>query len=270
MFRNIALRLIILCAIVCAGSAHAATDPTVEQVYEAARAGRLQEAQQMINQVLRDHPRSGKAHYVAAELYAKARDRSRARQELETAQALEPGLPFAAPAAVRALQEELSQSGPQRVLRTVPSARWSPPWATVIVVLAAIAILWLIFRRRSPAASAYSPQYTGGAPTSPGVPVSPSGATTSANVGSGTGSGIASGLASGVAVGAGVVAGEELARHLLSSDRGEVDASQANPPVEGPTQNDDMGGNDFGVSDGKSWDDDGGAGGQDGNDDDWT
>jgi len=44
-----------------------ATDPTVHQIYEAAQAGHFDQAQQMLDQVLRDHPKSGKAHYVVAE-----------------------------------------------------------------------------------------------------------------------------------------------------------------------------------------------------------
>ncbi len=48
-----------------------AADPTMDQIYEAAASGHLDQAQQMITQVLADHPTSAKAHYVQAELYAK-------------------------------------------------------------------------------------------------------------------------------------------------------------------------------------------------------
>src|ERR1700736_5079560 len=48
-----------------------AADPTMNQIYDAAAAGHLDQAQQMITQVLADHPNSAKAHYVQAELYAK-------------------------------------------------------------------------------------------------------------------------------------------------------------------------------------------------------
>jgi len=48
------------------GTALADTDPTVHQIYEAASSGHLDQAQQMMDQVLRDHPESAKAHYVQA------------------------------------------------------------------------------------------------------------------------------------------------------------------------------------------------------------
>ena len=38
------------------------TDPTPKMIYEAAAAGHLDQAQQMIDQVLKDNPKSGKAH----------------------------------------------------------------------------------------------------------------------------------------------------------------------------------------------------------------
>ena len=49
-------------------------DPSAHQIFQAVSAGRLAEAQQMVDQVLRDHPRSGEAHFVAAEVYAREGD----------------------------------------------------------------------------------------------------------------------------------------------------------------------------------------------------
>src|SRR5579864_2012537 len=69
-----------------------AADPTMNQVYEAAAAGHLDQAQQMITQVLADHPNSAKAHFVQAELYAKEGKNALARSELGTAERLNPGL----------------------------------------------------------------------------------------------------------------------------------------------------------------------------------
>src|ERR1700761_7626120 len=102
--------LVLIAALVFAGPVLAQADPTLHQIYEAAQAGNLTQAQQMVDQVLRDHPKSAKAHYVAAELYAREGKFPSARQELGTAQTLEPGLPFARADAVRALQREVSQS----------------------------------------------------------------------------------------------------------------------------------------------------------------
>ena len=75
-------------------------------------------------------------------------------------------------------------------------------------------------------------------------------------MGGGMGSGIVSGLATGVAVGAGVVAGEELAHHFLDGDRtGGATSDNGGNWDQSGTNNDDMGGADFGVSDNGSWDD---------------
>ena len=273
MFKNPMPYLILVIAIAFAGPVLAAADPTLNQVYEAARSGHVAQAQQMMSQVLRDHPRSAKAHYVSAELYARQGDLTTARQELSTAEQLEPGLPFANPASVQALRRELSQAPPAHTLPAFESqAHSSFPWAAVVVVVAGIGVLWLFMRRRSsPATSQYAGQYPGAAPTPPGGAPGPGGAGVAPNVGGGIGSGIAGGLASGLAVGAGVVAGEEIAHHFLDSGRHEGGAPPAaNEPVENP-QNPDMGGSDFGVPDGSSsWDDDGGGSGGDGGGDDWT
>ena len=77
------------------------SDPTVSQVYDAARAGKLDQARQMMNQVLANHPHSARAHYVAAEVDADLKNFGEAREELKTAEQIDPGLPFANSEAVR-------------------------------------------------------------------------------------------------------------------------------------------------------------------------
>src|SRR5687767_9962280 len=104
MLKNTRSCLMLILAIAFAAPVLADNDPSLSQVYQEARTGHLSQAQRMMDQVLRDHPRSAKAHYVTAELYAAAGNPSMARQELNIAEALEPGLPFATPASVRALQ----------------------------------------------------------------------------------------------------------------------------------------------------------------------
>lgn len=193
-----------------------AADPTMNQVYEAARSGHLDQAQQMITQVLAHRPNSAKAHYVQAEIYAKEGQNSLARVELGNAERLNPGLTEFTPQSVQELKAQLGSAtgarraiGPQIV--SIP-ARSAPhfPWGGLIVGLIAVCLLMMLFRRRAP----YS-QYPvsgpggGGAPTGYGPGYGP------APMGGGLGSGIAGGLASGLAVGAGVVAGEELAHHFL-------------------------------------------------------
>jgi hypothetical protein len=236
-----------------ASIAFGAGDPSVQQVYDAARAGHLDQAQQMLDQVLRDHPSSAKAHYVQAELYAKEHRSDLARRELANAERLSPGLSFARPEAVRTLREELSRpTSAHALLGSSPTAT-TFPWGIALLIAVAIGVvLWMLLRRRNSPAP-YS-QYA-----------SAGGATSMPPAGSGMGSGIASGLASGLAVGAGVVAGEELARHFLDSDSRPRNV----PEDDAGEHNRDMGGNDFGVQDASSWDD-GGFGSASGGGDDWT
>ena len=262
-------------AIAIAAPAFADSDPTMDQIYGAAAGGHLDQAQQMITQVLADHPTSAKAHYVQAELYAKEGKTGLARSELATAEQLKPGLPFANPRSVQELKAQLGLrvgAVSPTVIRSVP-AEPRFPWRTVLILAAVVGILWLLFRRRSTYGQ-YPGQYpaagpgAGGATGAPGT-YGPGGYGPAPMGGGGIGSGIAGGLASGLAVGAGVVAGEELAHHFL--DGGRSGGGGVIPPAEAGDSgfsNSDMGGSDFGVNDpGSGWDD-GGSGG--GGGDDWS
>ncbi len=242
----------------------AAGDPTVDQVYTAARTGHLDQAQQMITQVLTDHPNSSQAHYVQAELYAREGKAALARSELAAAEQLKPGLPFASPRAVQELKAQLGirtgilSSGAMNptVMRSAPAER-PLPWGTILVLLAAVGILWMVFRRRN----TYG-QYPVAGPGPGGAPgnYGPGGYGPGPG-GGGIGSGIAGGLATGLAVGAGVVAGEELAHHFLGGGR---DGGVIPPAQAGESSNSDLGGSDFGINDpGSGWDDGGGSGGGD-------
>jgi hypothetical protein len=244
-------------------------DPTMHQIYEAARGGHLDQAQQMITQVLIDHPNSANAHYVQAELYAKEGKIPLARAELGTAERLNPGLTEFNPRSVQELKSQLGMSSGSRSVGS-PVAMGSPrseahfPWGTVLILAVIAGVLMMLFRRRTPynqyPAAGPGPGM-GGAPGGygPGYGQPPVG-------GGGMGSGIAGGLASGLAVGAGVVAGEELAHHFLDGGRhegGVIPSAEASEPG---SSNSDMGGADFGANDPGSWDDGGGGGGGD----DWS
>jgi uncharacterized protein len=250
-----------------------AADPTMNQIYEAAAGGHLDQAQQMITQVLADHPTSAKAHYVQAELYAKEGKTSLARSELGTAERLNPGLTSFSPRSVQELKSQLGlnarPSGAQIV--SVPARSEAHfPWGGLIIGLIVVGLLMMLFRRRTP----YS-QYPaaggpgiGGAPTGAPPGYGPQGYGP-APMGGGMGSGIAGGLASGLAVGAGVVAGEELAHHFLDGGHREGGVIPSADAAEPGYSNSDMGGNDFGANDPGSWDDGGGGGGGGGGDD-WS
>jgi hypothetical protein len=78
----------------------------------------------------------------------------------------------------------------------------------------------------------------------------------------GMGSGILGGLATGAAVGAGVVAGEALAHRFSDSHHDTCSMSPA--AADATPAADSLGGNDFGIADASSWDDNlGGGGGSD-------
>ncbi len=249
---------------------YAAGDPTVQQIYQAASSGQLPQAQRMIDQVLKDHPQSGKAHFVAAELAARQGETARARAELDRAEALAPGLPFVRAQSVAALRAQLGAS--PRLVARPPAASQRFPWGPVLLVGGLVALFVTLLRRRNP---------TVVYPAAPGLGYPPNGnpgAYGPAGYGPGAygpssggiGSGIAGGLASGVALGAGVVAGEALAHRFLGGAAGVGgDEGLVGTP---PPVNPDMGGGDFGITDDTaSWDDPG-AGGADfgGGGDDWS
>jgi uncharacterized protein len=250
-----------------------AADPTMNQIYDAAASGHLDQAQQMITQVLADHPNSAKAHYVQAELYAKEGKVSLARAELATAERLNPGLTSFSPRSVAELKSQLglgTRSAGQ--VSSVP-VRTAPrfPWGTLLILAVIAGLLIMLFRRRTPPYSQYPGQYpaagpgpgVGGPPGAYGPGYGP------APGGGGIGSGIAGGLASGLAVGAGVVAGEEVAHHFLDGGRREGGVIPPADAAEPGYSNSDMGGADFGANDPGSWDDGGGGMGGGGGDD-WS
>jgi uncharacterized protein len=94
-----------------AQSSTAAAEPTLAQVYEAAQAGKFDQAQVMMQQVLVAHPNSAKAHFVQAELSARQGHLARARESLATAEKIAPGLGFAKADAVQALRTQLNATG---------------------------------------------------------------------------------------------------------------------------------------------------------------
>jgi hypothetical protein len=260
LFAAATLAATVTFAVMLASPAFADTDPTLDQIYTAAAGGHLDQAQQMITQVLADHPNSARAHYVQAELYAKEGKSSLARSELGVAEQLKPGLPFENPRSVQELKAELglrTGATSPTVFRSVPVAP-RIPWGAILILIGVIAVLWMVFRRRSTYV-----QYPAAGPGMGGAPgtYGPGGYGPGPMGGGGIGSGIAGGLASGLAVGAGVVAGEELAHHFLDGGRG----GGIIPPAEAGesgASNSDMGGSDFGMNDpGSGWDDGGGGGG---------
>jgi hypothetical protein len=233
---------------------------------------------------------------VKAELAARERHVDVAKQELATAEKIAPGLPFAKAESVQALRNQLSNAA--ATTATTPpttqarrmgapadtagySAQAAPqrsfPWGTAIVVAAIVGIGVMVLRRRQRVMESQAPAYAqaGGyypqgaaepqpyaqgypQPYPPGyAPQQPS-----------MGSSIMRGAATGVAIGAGALVAEELGRRMFEHGRANA-ASFPQDTGNHPTLdqiddgmrhnlNTDMGGDNFGMSDG-GWDDGGGG-----------
>jgi hypothetical protein len=221
----------------------------------------------MMAGVLRAHPNSAKAHFVNAELLARLGRLGDAEAELRAAERLEPGLPFATPQAVQELHRRVAS--PSRTVssastsgvgayggRTVaPAIGGGIPWGTLLLVGGLGFVVYFGFQALRRRSSAYQAAGSGGYNASspmqgPGFgPQAPTG---------GMGSGILGGLATGAAVGAGMVAGEALAHRFTEGHQntGWSPGTSDRTPVA-----DSMGGNDFGIADSSSWDDNLGSGG---------
>jgi hypothetical protein len=283
MFRKAVLICMLLTSAVLAGTALAAGDPSLHEVYQAAEAGRLNDALGMMSQVLRDHPNSGKAHFVEAELLAKQGRLSNAASELQTAERLAPGLPFANAQAVDSLRRHISSSSSSA--RMIPSGfgtQSSPasrfPLGLLLMGAALIAaIIFFVRKMIQPRANvmqaAGGPGFANGNGFGSGAPMQPGGAgggmgmAPMGQAAGGMGSGILGGLATGAVLGAGMVAGEALMHRFTDGGR-QHDTGQSFIPAsyDRDSSAGDLGGNDFGVSDGGSWDDSSSGGGGD----DWT
>ena len=271
------------------GLAMAQAEPSLNQVYSTAQAGKLDEAQIMIQQVLVSHPKSAKAHFVRAELFARQGKPDLARESLVTAEKLSPSLSFAKPEAVKALRLQLagkavSSPAASYAAPFTPAAPASSSFSWVLPVLLAGGALvggYFFFRRKAPAPMAQQPGLYvnqgglsgpqrfgvggGGAATPafpqqaayPPSPVYPSQAGAPQQAGSGLGGRIMGGVATGLAVGAGVMAAQAIGRNLMGNhDAAAVPSSNfSNNDFQPISSNLDMGGADFGVNDASSWDD---------------
>lgn len=275
------------------GLAMAQTEPTMAEIYSTAQAGKLEQAQVMVQQVLVAHPNSAKAHFVQSELYARQGNLGRAREALASVEKIAPGLPFAKPEAVQALRTQLNAqaSTPQTGKSTgnvVPANSAAPAgngatgngsgsgsgsgnWLLPMLLAGGvIAAAYFVFRRKTqpqvPSQPAYStamnnrlngPQSFGN-----GAAAMPAGygPTYGQPQGYGMGGRIMGGVATGLAVGAGVMAAQAIGRNLMGGHEGNAadgsgNGSASAQDFQNPSVNTDMGGQDFGINDTSTWDD---------------
>ena len=276
-----AVRWLLVASLLGSGLAMAQAEPSLNQIYATAQAGKLDQAQAMIQQVLVAHPKSGKAYFVRAELYARQGKLGLARESLATAEKLAPTLPFVKAEAVRALRAQLASRNSPRAATgsavnyagpVAAASSSSSSWGLPLLLAGGVILAgYFMFRRRVPTPAAQQPGNAaqdglggqqgfgpGGAgnmqPAYPQQPGSPP------QTGSGLGGRIMGGVATGLAVGAGVMAAEAIGRNLMGNHN--LPAGQSNnlgndfQPNNG---NPDMGGADFGIADNGSWDDAGSA-----------
>lgn len=303
MLKN-SLRLLFIClalaaaVLMASGPAMAQAEPSINQIYDAAQSGKLDQAQTMVQQVLILHPKSAKAHYVQAELFARQGLGAKGLEALAEADKLAPGLPFAKAEAVQALRTQLA-SKPAAASKqgfgmdTPVSATSSLSPGLLLLLGAAVVgfVVWLI--RRKPAASvnysapASMATATGGGIGS-GIGSSLSGPQTFGSsvapgygqpaygqpgqpaygqqpAGTGMGGRVMGGLATGLAVGAGVMAAQAIGKNLMGNDDrnannhgSNVNDGQSNWVAALPGNNE-LGGQNFGINDSTSWDDAGGG-----------
>ena len=286
-----ALRWLILSAFLSMGlgMAMAQSEPTMAEIYSTAQAGKLDQAQVMVQQVLVAHPNSAKAHYVQSELYARQGNLARAREALASAEKLAPGLPFAKPDAVQALRAQLAAKSAgniatsnagvpvQHAANASTSSGAGSSWLLPVLLAAGvIGVAYFVFRRKAQPQGYEQAVYNSGmnnglsGPQSFGNgaaampagygPYGPAGGPAYGQPqGSGLGGRIMGGVATGLAVGAGVMAAEAIGRNLM----GGHDNTTRNTDTFGTqafqdaSVNTDMGGQNFGINDTSSWDDGG-------------
>jgi hypothetical protein len=102
------LKWLLVASLLSSGLVMSQSEPTLSQVYATAQAGKLDQAQVMIQQVLISHPNTARAFFVRSELCARQCVLPRASEALATADKLATGLPFAKPEAVQALRAQLA------------------------------------------------------------------------------------------------------------------------------------------------------------------
>jgi hypothetical protein len=230
-----------------------AAEPTIQEVYAAANAGKYAEAQAMMDQVLAAHPKSANAHFVEAELLAKQGKFAAAQASLAKAEELAPGLPKVKPESVSKLRALLAEGQKLDYSQKRSSNHSSGGgnnygsggyanapqssgigWGGILIIGAGLAgFIWLATRfmqrrqQQQPLNDGYSPTgynpgaapgyAPGGVPQQPGYGQAgwgQQGGYPQQPAQPGMGSRIMGGLATGAAVGAGIVAGEAIARQF--------------------------------------------------------
>jgi hypothetical protein len=214
------------------GGISAAQAQTPQEIQAQIANGQAGQALNELTQILQTHPHSGIAWYLTAEAQDALGNESAARSALATAEAEKPGLPFAKPDDVAALQAHLNGA-----------AHHGGGGGHVILIIAVLVGLFILIRfllrARRPVPMGYGENYGGGYggggfPGQPGYPPAPGG-------------GLGSSIISGLAAGAGFAAGERIIDDITGNRFNEG----------GQNFNQDPPARDDGLSGSPGWDDNG-------------
>jgi hypothetical protein len=180
--------------------ADAQTNATPQQLQAMIASGQEQAALADLQAVLQAHPDSGVAWYLSAEAQDAAGNEQAARTALANAEHYAPGLPFAQPNEVAALQAHLNGT-------VVHTGHGISPILVIVGMVVLFLVLRMLFRRRYVAPMGYQGGY---GPVGPGGPF-PYG-------GQGPGMGIGGSLLGGLAAGAGFAAGERIIDGMMGGN----------------------------------------------------
>lgn len=200
-------------------SAIAQTGDTPQQLQSMIANGQAQPALAELQTVLQAHPTSGVAWYLTAEAQDALGNEGAARIALNNAQNYAPGLPFANPSDLAALQVHLN--GSPVPVQPVHSGI-SPGLAGIILLVVMFIGFRMFFRRRrlvqpyrqSGFGSGYGPGGPGPYPYNQGP-----------------GMGIGGSLLGGLAAGAGFAAGERVIGDMFGGNNNPVDPAWGNQPM---------------------------------------
>jgi len=197
------LRTILTTAFLAGGmaAAHAQATPSPHEIQAQIAAGQNSAALGELQTVLQSHPDSGIAWYLSAEAQDASGNEDAARAALAKAEQYAPGLPFANPNDVAALQAHLA----------APAARTGFGISPMVLVLGVLVVLFVVFRLFSRARRAVPVYQDGMAPgyaNRPQYPYGPGGMPY--GPGGAPGGGLGSALLGGLAAGAGIAAGERI------------------------------------------------------------
>jgi hypothetical protein len=194
---------------------------TPQQLQSMIANGQAQTALTELQAILQAHPTSGVAWYLTAEAQDSLGHENAARSALNNAQQYAPGLPFANPSDVAALQAHLNSS-PAPVQ---PVHRGISPGLGLIILLVVLFFGFRMLFRRRRFLQPYGQSGYGQPGFGPGGP-----GPYPYNQGPGMGSGIGGSILGGLAAGAGFAAGERVIGDMFGGNNNNpVDPAWGNP-----------------------------------------